>query len=282
MAFTLPFDPTKPLGTEDARTADDYIRNDKAALAERLALEHYFTVPSAAGDSTSSTAAGRHRPGATSVVYFGTSSPVTLTAGALWYNTTTLALHICNGTDWNTKVSSPSAVVTAVHYAAGAATSYDNSGAIHYSEISTTGIVRVSDSVYKVTTPGVYMLTMSIYGKYPLDSYSNGTLVTDNGKFSTYVGFYQKATTTSSGDPFYTLLYVSQNVQSDLASPGNGARYLYGSGSAAFVFNLAANNAIAFGCLTKQGTGTYTGTTGFNCTGYSSQNFFRLALVRPL
>lgn len=69
-AFNEDYISTDPTGSEDANTIDNIIRSLKVALEERLKLEHY-SLEVGGQDSGAAGAAGRHRPGATSVLYYG-------------------------------------------------------------------------------------------------------------------------------------------------------------------------------------------------------------------
>lgn len=88
MAFGKTFDKSKPAGSEAAKTADNYFRDDKTALNERYKLEHYGLDTSEGDASATDTAAnaqGRHRPGGCSVAYVGDYStfPASPPNGAL-------------------------------------------------------------------------------------------------------------------------------------------------------------------------------------------------------
>jgi hypothetical protein len=87
--FTNPYDVTKPLASDLASGGDDQIRSDKAALLERMLVEHDF--PTAAGAGS-----GRHK------LAFGdtASRPTDIVAGTPYFNTETLFAEIWDGAQW--------------------------------------------------------------------------------------------------------------------------------------------------------------------------------------
>ncbi len=86
-AFNDPYVTTDPLGSADANTLDNIIRELKSAIDERQTLEHY-SYETGANETTSATAMGRHVAGKVGVFGYGTTAEraaVTLPGvGALW------------------------------------------------------------------------------------------------------------------------------------------------------------------------------------------------------
>lgn len=87
--FAKAFDVTKPLVGDLLTNGDDQIRDDKAAMLERLTVEHDFPTASGAGS-------GRHK------FPFGTTAarPTDVVAGTVYYNTQIPAVEIWNGSAW--------------------------------------------------------------------------------------------------------------------------------------------------------------------------------------
>jgi len=168
--FSYTYDKDVPVGTDLANTADETLRNDKAAIAERMALEHYFPSDSPSGGDTSlATAAGRHIPGKVSAVALSGSAPSPVPpSGALWYDTTNSILYISNGVDWTTySVESPPSVISDDYYFVGYATSYPSGGRALYTAISSAGsLYSLSGSgpgyTFVVPVSGVYLITHTI------------------------------------------------------------------------------------------------------------------------
>ena len=166
--FAYTFDENVPLGSALANTADDTIRNDKAAIAERLALEHYFPGSSpAGGNSALADAAGRHIPGKVSAVALSGSAPSPVPpSGALWYDTTNSILYISNGTNWTTySVQSPPSVVSDNYYFVGYATSYPSGGRALYTAIAEAGGLYSLSGVVTDTNPG-FTFNVPVSGVY--------------------------------------------------------------------------------------------------------------------
>jgi hypothetical protein len=93
--FGNTIDPTEPQGSEDANTLDTVVQNLKAALIERIGIEHYAISDGASGTSTTieeETAQGRHIAG--KVGFMGKGTYATMQAltsvgiGACWESTT--------------------------------------------------------------------------------------------------------------------------------------------------------------------------------------------------
>jgi hypothetical protein len=104
MAFTNDYLLTKPDGTEFASTIDDIIKELKAAIDERLELEHYFAT-SGSTEENDANAEGRHRAGVVGFLGYGDQTEFDaltgMGTGAVFYNTTTgLAYHYTIGTGW--------------------------------------------------------------------------------------------------------------------------------------------------------------------------------------
>lgn len=97
---------TTPGAGDDAKSIHTYIQNTKAAINNRLALEHQ-NLDSGNTDDTSDLAQGRHIPGKVSAVLVDTLSNINafttgVHKGALAYGTDTNTLYIFNGTNWTT------------------------------------------------------------------------------------------------------------------------------------------------------------------------------------
>lgn len=71
------------------------------AINERLSLEHQ-NLDTGNADPDNASAQGRHKAGAVSAVYIGSSAPSTAATGGLWYDTSTSLLKIYNGSNWTT------------------------------------------------------------------------------------------------------------------------------------------------------------------------------------
>jgi len=65
MSWSKTLDTSKPLGSEDPKTTDDYFRDDKVALVERLAQDHFFPLTDSGGEDAgtqiANVSAGEHK-----------------------------------------------------------------------------------------------------------------------------------------------------------------------------------------------------------------------------
>lgn len=108
MAFTYTLSVSTPAGTALANTLDTVIQQDKAALVERLLLEHNDLTSTATGatDPTNAAAQGRHIPGKVACVKIGTTVEIaaltSVVTGCIAWDTTLEHLKIYNGTNWTT------------------------------------------------------------------------------------------------------------------------------------------------------------------------------------
>lgn len=91
-AFDDPYVTTDPLGSADANTLDNIIRELKSAIDQRIALEHQ-SFETGADETTSSTAMGRHIPGKVGCLFYGTEAQLAaltgMGEGAIGYETDT-------------------------------------------------------------------------------------------------------------------------------------------------------------------------------------------------
>lgn len=108
------FSVSKPLGSESASLFDDYLRNDKTALDERLSLEHNTLVSAAAADLDLNTSPGRHKRGFVSAVLADTAANITSAVGTprdgvLSLDTDTDTLRIGGSSAWTYQIQRSSA-----------------------------------------------------------------------------------------------------------------------------------------------------------------------------
>lgn len=107
-AFAQTYSESTPLGTDLASGGDEMFRNDKAAVIERLELEHNALDSSATGATTKENAAaqGRHLPGRVSAFYIGTTAEIEaltgMCEGACAYDTDLAVIKIYDGSVWTT------------------------------------------------------------------------------------------------------------------------------------------------------------------------------------
>jgi hypothetical protein len=108
-SFTTTLDVNTPTLSSLSRFGQEELRDIKAGMMERLALEHYFTMGNSGAanqDPDVSDGDGRHKPGKVSVVLLDTETNILATtpkgSGCLAYGTDTSIMYIWNGTNWST------------------------------------------------------------------------------------------------------------------------------------------------------------------------------------
>lgn len=172
--YTGEVDSTEPLGSRNASDIDNYIRNLKGALNERMKLEHY-SIDAADGESTTTgdvNAQGRHVAGLVGCIGRGTYATMTALTepgeGAFWIKTDS-----AGGTDAGTTYRYTSGAWVASQLATGtiyatAAEAID--GATTDKALSPATVVLAisqdTELTYKVPTAGTTALTKSVTGTY--------------------------------------------------------------------------------------------------------------------
>lgn len=105
MAFTNPWDETRPDDSTAIREGDDWIRRNATAVRERLAVEHY-----AYADETGKTNVGKHKPGSAKILVGLASAkplPDSSAPGTLYFETDTGLVKRDTGTAWETVTTLP-------------------------------------------------------------------------------------------------------------------------------------------------------------------------------